>query len=104
MANQGKHGRNPVSEWMAGEEGNTPTKSRGSHVVGAYIKRAKPALKKARKAAAAVAAPKPEPALMREPAPPPKNEAKSSPAASWEHQRKLERLSRLRAPYSYKNR
>ncbi|HSW48924.1 MAG TPA: hypothetical protein VLH09_02060 [Bryobacteraceae bacterium] len=104
MANQGKHSRNPVSEWMEGEEGNTPTKSRGSHVVDSYVKKSKPTLKKARKAAVAVAVPKPEPALMREPAPRTKPEVKPSQAASWEHQRKVERLSQLRAPYSYRNR
>ncbi len=104
MANRGKHSRNPVSEWMEGEEGNTPTKSRSAHLVNCYVKKTRPVLKKARKAAVAVAAPKPEPALMREPAPPPKNEAKPSPAASWEHQRRLERLPKLRAPYGYKNR
>lgn len=100
MANQGKHSRNPVLEWMEGEEGTTPTKSRGSHVVDRYVKKAKPTLKKARKPAAAAAAPKPEPALIREAAPPAKADAKASQAASWEHQRKLERLSQLRAPYN----
>jgi hypothetical protein len=104
MANQGKHKNNPVLEWMQGEEGNVPTKSRGSHVVDCYIKKTKPALKKVRKAAVVSAVQKPEPALMREPAAPPKAGTKSSQTASWEHQRKVERLSQLRAPYSYKNR
>ena len=104
MANQGKHKTNPVLEWMQGEEGNVPTKSRGSHVVDAYIKKTKPTLKKVPKAAAASAAPKPEPALMREPAAPPKADTKPSQTASFEHQRKAGRLSQLRAPYSYKNR
>jgi hypothetical protein len=104
MANQGKHKNSPVLECMQGEEGDFPTTSRGSHVVDRYIKKTKPALTKVRKAAAASAPPKPEPALMREPAAPPKADTKPSQTASWEHQRKAGRLSQLRAPYSYKNR
>ena len=104
MANQGKHKTNRVLELMQGEEGSFPTKSRGSHVVDCYIKKTKPALNKVRRAAAVSAAPKTEPALMREAAAPPKAGAKPSQTASWEHQRKAGRLSQLRAPYSYKNR
>ena len=104
MANQGKHKNNPVLEWMQGEEGDVPTKSRGSHVVDCYIKKAKTALKGVWKSAAVSAPPKPEPALMREPAAPPKAGAKPSQSSSLEHQRKAGRLTQLRAPYSYKNR
>ena len=104
MANQGKHKKSPVMECMEGEDGNVPTKSRGSHVVDTYIKKTKPALKRARKPAAAAVPQKPEPALMREAAVPLKPDSKPSQAASWEHQRRVERLSQLRAPYSYRNR
>ncbi|MFB3779304.1 MAG: hypothetical protein ACE141_16925 [Bryobacteraceae bacterium] len=103
MANQGKHKKSPVLEWLEGEEGNAPTKSRGSHVVDSYIKKGKVALKRLR-AAAADATPRMEPALLREPGPPAKTVAKSSQAASWEHQRKVERLSQLRAPYPFRDR
>ncbi|MCC7176357.1 MAG: hypothetical protein IT159_14290 [Bryobacterales bacterium] len=100
MANQGKHPKDPIQEWILGEEGDVPTSTRGAHVVGGYIKRGKPALKKARKPAAPETPAKPEPALIRESSPPHKTEAKPSQAASWEHQRRLERLSQLRAPHS----
>jgi hypothetical protein len=103
MANQGKHKKNPVLEWMEGEDGTVPTKPRGSHVVDSYIKKSKVALKKFR-AAAAGTLQKVEPALLREAGPPVKAEAKHSPAASWEHQRRVERLPQLRAPYQYRSR
>ena len=47
MANEDKHKKNPVSEWLGGEEGTVPTQSRGSHVVDSYIKKGKPALREA---------------------------------------------------------
>ena len=103
MANQGKHKKNPVLEWMEGEDGTVPTKSRSSHVVDSYIKKGKIALKKFR-AVVTGGAPKVEPALLREPGPPPNIETRHSQAASWEHQRRLERLAQLRAPYQYKGR
>ena len=104
MANQGKHKKSPVLEWLEGEEGSAPTKSRGSHVVDSYIKKNRVALKKARAIVTPGAPEKVEPALLREPGPPTKTDAKSSQLASWEHQRKLERLGKLRAPYQYKSR
>ncbi len=103
MANQGKHWKNPVSEWMDGEDSTVPTKSRGSHVVDSYIKKSKVTLKKFR-ATAAGPPEKLEPALLREPGPPSRTESKPSQAASWAHQRRLERLVQLRAPYQYKGR
>jgi hypothetical protein len=104
MANQGKHKKSPVVEWLEGEEGNTPTKSRGSHVVDSYIKKSKVTLKKLRTAAAIGSVPKVEPALLREPGPPAKAASRPSQAASWGHQRKVERLAQLRAPFQYKDR
>ena len=104
MANQGKHKKNPVLEWLEGEDGTVPTKPRGSHVVDSYIKKSKVILRKFRAAAPPGAPPRVEPALLREAGPPPKTEAKHSQVASFEHQRRLERLAQLRAPYQYKSR
>jgi hypothetical protein len=108
MANPEKHGKNPVREWFEGEEGTVPANPRSSHLVGSYIKGSKPLRKKSRPLMAARAQSqtpsKPDPALLREPSPPPKAIAKQSQTASWEHQKKLERLPNLRAPYQYKNR
>ncbi len=102
MANEDKHKKNPVSEWLGGEEGTVPTKSRGSHVVDSYIKKGKPALKKHRPMVADTAPLKVEVPLQREPGPAPKAGTKNSQSASWEHLRKLDRLGKLRAPYQYK--
>lgn len=108
MANPEKHRKNPVREWFEGEEGTVPANPRSSHVVGSYIKGSKPLAKKPRLVTAARAQSqtpsKPEPALLREPGRPAKAIAKPSQTASWEHQKKLERLPNLRAPYQYKNR
>jgi hypothetical protein len=104
MANQGKHKKDPMSEWLKGEEGMAPTKSRGSHVVDSYIKKNKPTLRKHRPVIAEAAPVKPEVPLLREASPPPKAGAKQSQCASWEHLRKLGRLGKLRAPYQYKSR
>ncbi len=102
MANQGKHKKHPMLDWMEGEDSTVPTQSRSSHVVNSYIKRSKTAVKKFRRAAAAQSPQKLEPALVREPGPAVKPEMKSSQAASWEHQKRLERLAQLRAPYQYR--
>jgi hypothetical protein len=104
MANRGKHTRSPLADWLEEEDGTTPTKSRGAHVVDLYIKRGKPAVKKLRRPAAAAEQPKPEPALAREAAAPAKPDAKSSQSASWDHLRRMERLPQLRAPYQYRAR
>ncbi len=104
MANQGKHKKSPVLEWLEGEEGNAPTKSRGSHVVDSYIKKNRVALKKSRTIVTPGEPEKVEPALLREAGPPSKTDTKASQLASWEHQKRLERLGNLRAPYQYKGR
>ena len=106
MANPEKHKKKPALEWLEAEESTIPTKSRSSHLLGAYIKIPKPVSKKFRpnlsnKNQTPV---KPDVSLAREPGPPPKRSSRPSQAASREHQRKLERLPKLRAPYQYKNR
>ena len=104
MANLEKHKKNPALEWMEAEENNVPTHSRSSRVLGSYIKIGKPAPKKFRSAAAEPPPAKPDESMLREPGPAPKLTSKNSQLGSWEHQRKLERLPKLRAPYQYKNR
>jgi len=93
-----------LADWLEGEDGTTPTNSRGAHVVDAYIKRGKVSVKKPRKRAASAGQAQTEAALAREAAPAAKPETKSSPSASWEHLRKMERLGQLRAPYQYRAR
>ena len=104
MANLEKHKKNPILEWLEAEESTLPTHSRSTHVLGSYIKIPKPASKKFRQSAPNHKAPKPDLALARESAPPPKITGKTSQLASFEHQRRLERLPKLRAPYQYKSR
>jgi len=99
MANLEKHKKSTLQEWMEAEEGALPAQSRSSHVLGAYIKIPKAASPRARRAVTAQPAPKVEPALAREPAPPAKN-GKHTQASSPEHLRKLNRTPKLRAPYS----
>ncbi len=98
MANLEKHKKNLSLEWMDPEESTLPARSRGSHVLGAHAKTPKTVSRAVRRAAPA----KPEPALAREPAPP-KVEEKHSPATSPEHWRKLQRLPKLRAPFSQRS-
>jgi hypothetical protein len=100
MANLEKHKKNPLRDWIDEDEGTVPAQSRSPHVVGAYIKIAKPETRKARRPAANGVTQKVEPALMREPSPPPKVEDKHSQASSPEHLRKLQRLPKLRASYA----
>ena len=103
MANLEKHKKNPIREWLEGEEGTVPAQPRSSHVLGAYIKIPKTAVaRKFRPAVGNEAAPRLEPALMREPAPPPKLDEKHSQATSREHLLKTQRLPKLRAPFLYK--
>ena len=104
MANQGKHKKSPAMEWLDGEENTVPTNSRSSHLVDSYIKKKKPTVRKFRAAATSAAAEPPDALQLREPGAPPKTEARHSPSASLEHQRRVERLPQLRAPYQYKNR
>jgi len=104
MANQGKHRKNPVLEWLEEEDGTVPTSSRSAHLVDAYIKRTKPVVRKFRAVAPPPPPPAPDPLQLREPGPPPKIEVKHTPSGAPEHLRKLDRLPRLRAPYQYKSR
>jgi hypothetical protein len=100
MANLEKHKKNLSQEWTEAEESTLPAQSRSSHVLGAYIKIPKAVSRKGRRAAPAARVAKPEPALAREPAPPSKAEEKPSQASSPGHLRKLNRLPKLRAPFS----
>jgi hypothetical protein len=100
MANLEKHKKNNLQEWLEAEESTVPAQSRSSHVLGAYIKIPKAVSRKRRSKAPAGATAKTEPALMREPAPPAKLEDKHSQSSSPEHLRKLQRLPKLRAPFS----
>jgi len=104
MANLEKHRKNPVFEWMEAEESNVPTHSRSSRVLGSYIKIEKPAPRKFRPSVTGQPPAKPDESVLREPGPAPKLASKNSQLASREHQRRLERLSNLRAPYQYKSR
>ena len=72
MANQGKHKKSPVREWLDGDESTVPTQSRGSHLVDSYIKKNKPTVRKFRTAVAAAAPVEPDSLRMRDPGPAPK--------------------------------
>jgi hypothetical protein len=98
--NPGKHTKNWVQEWLEETEDDStivPTHSRGSHVLGAYVKINKPAVGKARRYQPP-APPKADGEMMREPGGPPKVKEQHSQTASWDHLRKLDRLPQLRAP------
>jgi hypothetical protein len=102
MANQGKHKSNPAREWLDGDDSTVPTHSRSSHLIGAYIKKKKPSLKKIKPPTAAAAqvfgATLTE--LHREPASP--AAAKLPPVPP--HWKRNDPLSQLRAPYHIGNR
>lgn len=100
MANLEKHKKNPVQEWLEGDESTLPAKPRSSHVLGAYIKIPRVATRKSRRIASEMQAAKPEPALAREAAPPSKQEEKRTQANSPEHLRKVSRIPKLRAPFT----
>jgi hypothetical protein len=102
VANLEKHKKNLVLEWLDAEESTVPAQPRSTHILGSYIKIQKPITKKSRPPVVEQAQTKIDPANFREPGIPPNVELKSTPAASWEHQKKLERLPNLRAPYKYK--
>jgi hypothetical protein len=97
MSNLEKHKRNLVSEFLVGDEAADAGQSRSVHVVGAP---AKAVPRRVRLTMAVGQTSRPDPALAREPAPPPKVAEKASQASSPEHLRKLARLPKLRAPYS----
>ena len=98
MANPEKHKRNDLLEWLEEEESSAPARPRGARIVGGHGKT--PAGRKSRAVAANGAALKVEPALVREPGPPAKIDAKHSQASSPDHLRKQQRLFNLRAPHS----
>jgi len=97
MASTEKHKKNPLLEWLAEKDVEAGAQARSPRIVGGSGKSQKVP---SRKPPAPMAAPpKPDPALLlREPAPLPKLEDRSSPASAPEHLRKLQRLPRLRAP------
>jgi len=99
MANPEKHKRNLVSEFLGDDEAGEPVQLRSVHLTGAQAKAAKAVPRRSRPLVAAAAAGKADPALAREPAPV-KLEDKTSQAHSPEHLRKLQRLPKLRAPYT----
>ncbi len=100
MANPEKYKRNLVSEFLGDDDASEPAQSRSVHLTGAQEKAVKAAPRRSRSAVAAGQAQKPDAALAREPAPPPKPEERTSQAHSPEHLRKLQRLPKLRAPYT----
>ena len=99
MANLEKHKKNLNLGWLEGEDNLVPTHSRSSKVLGSYLKIPKPPERKPRPNPAVRAEVKPEPPMMREPSLPLKAEEKHSQASSWEHLKRVDRLSKLRAPY-----
>ena len=105
MAKLEKHKKNLIQEWMEAEESSVPARPRGSDQAESREKIRKPPVAgKARLLRPSPPAAKPEPALIREPAAAPRTQEKHSQAASREHLLKLERLSQLRAPFSFRSR
>jgi hypothetical protein len=99
MANLEKFKKNPVAEWLEGEDNDLPSQSRNPHILGDYIKIRKSALGGRARQIPPKEAPKIDLALAREAAPL-KVEERHSQAASPEHLRKQERLTQLRAPFA----
>ncbi|MBM3747524.1 MAG: hypothetical protein FJW34_17195 [Acidobacteria bacterium] len=101
MAQLEKHKTNLVREWLVDDEETVPAHPRGLEAQEARLKIRKPPVPgKFRQPRSVLPAPKPEPALIREPAPPSRAGEKQSQATSREHLLKLERLPQLRAPFS----
>ena len=100
MANPEKHKRDLVSEFLGDDDAGEPMQLRSVHLTGARGKAAKAVPRRARPPVTAAQAQKPDPALAREPALPLRPEDKTSQAHSPEHLRKLQRLPKLRAPYT----
>ncbi len=99
MANPEKHKKNLIEEWSEGDAGNLQVQS-GAHAEAAS-RTPKSVPRRSRLPAGPALPAPPEPALIREPAPP-QHEARHSQASSPEHLRKLEKLPKLRAPYAPK--
>jgi hypothetical protein len=101
MAKLEKHKRNLIQEWLGAEEETVPAHPRGIDAQEMRVKIRKPLVAgRLRLARPSPPAPRPEPALVREPARPPKTVERGSQASSREHLLKLERLPQLRAAYS----
>ncbi len=96
MANLEKHKRNLVDEFLGDDQAGEPVQLRSVLVTGAHGKTA--GSRHSRPTISNGQAAKPDPALIREAAPP-KLEQRTSQASSPEHLRKLQRLPNLRAPY-----
>jgi hypothetical protein len=101
MAQLEKHKTNLVREWLVADEDAVPANPRGLDAQEARLKIRKPPVPgKFRQPRSVLPAPKPEPALIREPAPPSRAGERQSQATSREHLLKQERLPQLRAPFS----
>jgi hypothetical protein len=99
MANLEKHKRNLVYEFLGDDQAGEPVQLRSVHLTGAQGKTAKAVPRRTPPPVPASQAKKPDPALIREAAPPPKHGG-TSQASSPDHLRKLQRLPKLRAPYT----
>ena len=99
MANPQKYKRNLVSEFLGDDDAGEPVQLRSVHLTGAQGKAAKAVPRRSRLPVANGSAQKPDPAFAREPAPL-KLGDKTSQAHSPEHLRKLQRLPKLRKPYT----
>lgn len=95
MANPEKHKQHLIEEWLEGDAGETPPQS-GIHSAPVSSKSLP---RRSRRPVAPESPARPDPALVREPAPAPKAVAKQSPASSPDHLRRVERIPKLRAPY-----
>ena len=101
MAKLEKHKSNLMQEWLGSEEEIVPAHARGLDAQENRIKIRRPPIPgKLRLTRRSMPVLKPELALIREPAPPPRVEERNSQASSREHLLKLERLPQLRAAYS----
>lgn len=100
MANLEKHKRDLSDEWQEGEGAAAPAQSGKLHVVAsggkAVPRRLRLPVQNRPEA-------KPDPALIREPASPPKLDEKHSQASAPDHLRRLQRIPKLRAPYAPKS-
>jgi hypothetical protein len=103
MGSPEKHKKNLIEEWPEGEEGVVPAQSGSAHGSGAPGKTARLLPRRSRPPIQSAGAPKPDAALFREPAPPPKMDERHSQSSSPEHLRRLQRLPNLRAPYPPKS-
>jgi len=99
MASPEKHKRDLMDEWQEGDEGDAPAQSGSVHAVAGG---GKAVPRRLRLPVQNRPEEKPDPALIREPAPP-KLDEKHSQASAPDHLRRLQRLPKLRAPYAPKS-